>query len=348
MKAIWLGDPVKLAAYRIGLDEVSAALAEANENTAAGFFVENGQEYLIYGLGRVHSPEDIGQTLVALRAGVPVRVADLAEVRIGPAIKRGAGAANGRPAVVLAIQKQPGANTLALTARLDAVLAALQAGLPAGMVIETDLFRQADFIAVAIANVEAALRDGTVLVVLIVVAFLASLSATAITVLAIPLSLVAAVLVLEALGASINTMTLGGMAIAVGALVDDAIIDHEGAARHRRRGRLLLSGPVGLLPPGGPRLRLADAPLSHLRTPLRGHRPYRPAREAPGLPGDRGPGGVSPDRAGQPPAVTLFSRADGWTPQRLGAADMLCLTSVDFQIPVAALYEGVDLTPERP
>jgi CzcA family heavy metal efflux pump len=229
-----LVDPVKLADYRVGLDQVSAALTETNENTSAGFLVENDQEYLIYGLGRVHSPDDIAGTVVDLRDGVPVRIADLAEVRIGPAIARGTAAANGYPAVVLAIQKQPGANTLALTERLDAALAELQAGLPAGMVIETKLFRQSDFIHLAVANVEAALRDGALLVVIIVFAFLWSLSATAITVLAIPLSLLAAVLVLEALGASINTMTLGGMAIAVGALVDDAIIDVENIARRLR------------------------------------------------------------------------------------------------------------------
>ncbi|MFY9974480.1 MAG: efflux RND transporter permease subunit, partial [Chromatiaceae bacterium] len=229
-----LVDPVRLADYRVGLDQVSRALGETNENTSAGFLVENDQEYLIYGLGRVHTPEDIAGTVVDLRDGVPVRVADLAEVRIGPAISRGAASAKGYPAVVLAIHKQPGANTLDLTRRLDGVLAKLQAGLPPGMVLETRLFRQADFIELAVTNVETALRDGAILVVILVFAFLASVSATAITVLAIPLSLLAAVLVLEALGASINTMTLGGMAIAVGALVDDAIINVENIARRLR------------------------------------------------------------------------------------------------------------------
>lgn len=229
-----LVDPVKLANYRVGLDQVARAIGETNENTSAGFLVQNDQEYLIYGLGRVHDPEDIAQTVVDLRDGVPVRIQDLAEVRIGPAIARGTASAMGHPAVVLAIQKQPGANTLELTERLDTVLADLQAGLPGGMVLETRLFRQADFIEHAVANVEAALRDGAMLVVIVVVAFLGSLAATAITVLAIPLSLLAAVLVLEFFGASINTMTLGGMAIAVGALVDDAIIDVENIARRLR------------------------------------------------------------------------------------------------------------------
>jgi CzcA family heavy metal efflux pump len=173
-------------------------------------------------------------TLVEMRNGVPVHIADLADVRIGPAIKRGEASANGHPAVVLAIQKQPGTNTLALTERLDAVFAELRRELPAGMLIETGLFRQADFIQVAVSNVEKALRDGAILVVIVVLVFLSSVSATLITLLAIPLSLIAAVLVLEAMDASINTMTLGGMAIAVGALVDDAIIGVENIARRLR------------------------------------------------------------------------------------------------------------------
>ncbi len=229
-----LVDPVKLANYRLSLDQVSTALRETNENASAGFLVENGQESLIQGLGRVHSPADIAATLVDLREGVPVRIGDLAEVRIGPAITRGAGAANGQPAVVLAIQKQPDANTLALTESLDEVLADLQASLPAGLRIEPGLFRQADFIQAAVDNVAAALRDGALMVVLVVLAFLGSATATGITLVAIPLSLLAAVLVLDAWGASINTMTLGGMAIAVGALVDDAIIDVENIARRLR------------------------------------------------------------------------------------------------------------------
>jgi CzcA family heavy metal efflux pump len=229
-----LVDPAKLAAYRVSLDAVKEALAAANQNISAGFMIDNGQEHLIYGLGRVHSPEEIGLTLVDTRDGVPVHIADLADVRIGPAIKRGEASANGHPAVVMAIQKQPDANTLALTERLDQALEDMQRALPDGMIIETDLFRQADFIQMAVSNVESALRDGAILVVIVVFAFLLSPSATLITVLAIPLSLITAVVVLDAMGTSINTMTLGGMAIAVGALVDDAIIDVENIARRLR------------------------------------------------------------------------------------------------------------------
>src|SRR5207253_9907214 len=132
------------------------------------------------------------------------------------------------------VQKQPGANTIELTARLDRELDALQRELPRGITIDRRIFRQADFIEVAVNNVIRALRDGGLLVVVIVVLFLANLRAAAITLSAIPLSLAAAVLVLRAFGATINTMTLGGMAIAIGALVDDAIIDVENVVRRLR------------------------------------------------------------------------------------------------------------------
>ncbi len=226
--------PERLAAYRVGLDEVTRALRTTNQNSSAGFYTEGGQEYLIQGLGRVHSPADIGNTLVAMRGGEPVLVRHLAEVKIGPAPMRGTAAYNGQSAIVLGIQKQPGANTLELTERLDSVLANIQASLPAGMEIESHLFRQADFISVSIDNLLAALLDGAILVVAIVFIFLASGRATAITLVALPLSLLAAVLVLKAMGATINTMTLGGLAIALGALVDDAIIVVENIVRRMR------------------------------------------------------------------------------------------------------------------
>ena len=226
--------PDRLSAYALGVNEVVHALRETNENTSAGFYVDGGEEYLIHGVGRVHRPEDIAETVVAMRDGEPVLVRQLADVRIGPALKRGEGSHDARPAVVIGIQKQPGANTLELTGRLDGVLDEIQATLPEGMTINRHIFRQADFIAVAVHNVVAALRDGAVLVVAIVFAFLVSVPATGITVLAIPLSLVTAIVTLQALGATLNTMTLGGMAIAVGALVDDAIIDVENVVRRLR------------------------------------------------------------------------------------------------------------------
>src|SRR5262249_500429 len=139
-----------------------------------------------------------------------------------------------RYAVILGIQKQPGANTLALTKLLDTTLDEIEKTLPTGMSINRNLFRQATFIETAVSNVEQALRDGGILVVLVVLVFLANLRASVITLLAIPISLVTAILALKGLGATINTMTLGGMAIAIGELVDDAIIDVENVFRRLR------------------------------------------------------------------------------------------------------------------
>jgi CzcA family heavy metal efflux pump len=182
----------------------------------------------------VRNPEEIADSVVALRGARSVLVKDVADVREGGALKRGEGSRSGKPAVIVGVQKQPGANTIELTARLDRELDTLQRELPPGMTIDRKIFRQADFIEVAVDNVVKALRDGGLLVVVIVVLFLANLRAAAITLTAMPLSLAAAILVLRAFGASINTMTLGGMAIAIGALVDDAIIDVENVVRRLR------------------------------------------------------------------------------------------------------------------
>jgi CzcA family heavy metal efflux pump len=226
--------PDRLAAYGITVDEVLRAVRANNENAPAGFQLEGGQESLIQGIGRVRRVEDIGEIAVARRAGVPVLVRDLGTVAIGPGIVRGTGAHNGKPAVVLAIQKQPGANTLELTRRLDAAFAAIQAALPQGMKLETRIFRQADFIDRAVDNLLFALRDGAVLVIAIVFAFLLSGRATLVTLAALPLSLAAAIVVLSAGGATLNTMTLGGLAISLGVLVDDAIIVVENIVRRLR------------------------------------------------------------------------------------------------------------------
>ncbi|MDP3583970.1 MAG: efflux RND transporter permease subunit [Thiobacillus sp.] len=227
-------NPERMAAYGLTVDEVARALRDANQNTSAGFMVEGGQEYLIQGLGRIEVLNDIAETVVARRNGQAVLVRHVAEVDIGTAPTRGTGSHNGKPAVVLGIQKQPGANTLDLTDRLDATLEEIQSGLPKGMKIERHIFRQADFIRVSINNLNKALIEGAILVVIIVFAFLLSARATAISLVAIPLSLVAAILTMKALGATINTMTLGGMAIALGALVDDAIIVVENIVRRVR------------------------------------------------------------------------------------------------------------------
>lgn len=227
-------NPAALQSHNVTLNQVVRALEASNENVSAGIINERGAEWLVTGVGRIRSLEDIGATVVAAPRGVPTLVRDLGEVTVGEAQKRGEGSAMGRPAVILGIQKQPGANTLELTQRLDAVLADISAKLPAGMKLKTDIFRQADFISVSVRNVQTALLEGIVLVTLIVLLFLANFRATLITLTAIPLSLVTAVLALKWFGASINTMTLGGMAIAIGALVDDAVIDVENVFRRLR------------------------------------------------------------------------------------------------------------------
>ncbi|HYG14067.1 MAG TPA: efflux RND transporter permease subunit, partial [Methylophilaceae bacterium] len=230
-------EPERLAAYGISINQVLEALRQSNENASAGFYHESGREYLIQGLGRIQRLEDIGDTLVATKDGQPILVRHLGTVHIGNGIVRGAGSHKGRPAVIFAIQKQPAVNTLELTKRLDQTFVNLQASLPAGMKIETHVFRQSDFIERSIDNLLSALRDGAILVVAIVFLFLLSIRATAITLVALPLSLLTAVLVMQWLGATINTMTLGGLAIALGALVDDAIIVVENIVRRLRQNR---------------------------------------------------------------------------------------------------------------
>jgi CzcA family heavy metal efflux pump len=233
-----LVSPDLLEAYRITLGQIEHALREANRNTSAGFRVSGGQEYLILGIGRPESLDEIGETVVSARDGRPILVRDLGQVTIGPALRRGEGSHDGEPAVVIGIQKQPGANTLDLTRRLDGVLDEIQASLPEGMVVRRNIFRQSDFIETAIENLTRALRDGGILVVLIVFLFLANFRAASITLVAMPLSLLAAVLAMKLTGSTINSMTLGGMAIAVGAIVDDAIIDVENVFRRLRENAL--------------------------------------------------------------------------------------------------------------
>ena len=227
--------PERLAAYGLTVDEVVKAVTGANKNAAAGFYAENGQEYLIQGIGRVRRVEDVAEAVIAVKNGQPVLVRHVADVALGAAVARGVGSTSGKPAVVLGIQRQPSANTLELTRMLDATIADIQKSLPAGMKIESRLFRQADFIEVSIKNLLGALRDGAILVVAIVFAFLLSVRSTAITLVALPLSIVATILAMKALGATINTMTLGGIAIALGALVDDAIIVVENIVRRLRQ-----------------------------------------------------------------------------------------------------------------
>ena len=231
-------DPARMSARGVGVNEVIAAMRAASATRSAGVVVQNGQELLVEGVGRAASAEEFGEVVVGEQGGVPVLARDVGDIRIGEGLKRGTGAFNGRPAVIFAIQKQPNANTLELTRSLDAVFADLQRTLPRGMVLETRVFRQADFIQRAVDNVSRALIEGLVLVSLVVLVFLASWRATLVTLAAIPVSVVAALIAVNAVGGTINTMTLGGIAIALGVLVDDAIIVVENIVRRLRLERL--------------------------------------------------------------------------------------------------------------
>ncbi|HVF38753.1 MAG TPA: efflux RND transporter permease subunit, partial [Gemmatimonadaceae bacterium] len=226
-----LADPARMMSAGVTLAEILRAAEGSNQNASGGVYMAQGQEYVIRGLGRVQSPDDIAKTVVAVKAGVPVLLGQVADVRVGSAPKYGDASVNAKPAVVLAVQKQPGANTLELTRRMERELNEMQQTLPKGMQIHSQLFRQADFISVAIENVIAALRDGAVFVIIVLFLFLWNVRATAISIVAIPLSLVVAIFAMKLVGITINTMTLGGMAIAIGALVDDAIIDVENVFR---------------------------------------------------------------------------------------------------------------------
>jgi CzcA family heavy metal efflux pump len=234
-------EPDRLLAFGIGTDDVLRALEGVSDASAGGFHVSGGQEYLIRGAGRVASLEALRDVVVSESAGAPVLVRNIAEVRLGEEIRRGEAAVGGERAVVLKIQKQPEIGTLELTDRIDEALDELTPRLPAGMALYRKGFRQADFIRVAIDNVTTVLAHAAILVVIVLAMFLVSWRTTLISIVALPLSLLAGVLVLHAFGASINTMTLGGLAIAIGELVDDAIIDVENVHRRLRENGLLPS-----------------------------------------------------------------------------------------------------------
>ena len=227
-------NPQRLAQVGVSLDQVAASLNDATRDPAAGFHIDQGQEYLVRGLGRARDTEDLASAVIESRGGIPITVGSIANVHAGPEPKRGTASYRTQPAVILSVQKQPGANTLALTREIDEAVERLGRTLPAGVKIEKENFRQADFIEVAIHNVTAALRDGAILVVAILFLFLGSVRTTLIMALAIPLSLVGGILALSIFGVTINTMTLGGLTIAIGVLVDDAIIGIENVVRRLR------------------------------------------------------------------------------------------------------------------
>jgi len=224
-------DPQRMAALGITLDQVEAALLGYAANTSGGFKELNGREYLIRHLGRSERLEDLQNLALTARDGRAIRLHQVAEVGFAPAIRRGDAGFGGRPAVILGVQKQPGADTVALTRSIEAALADMRGALPAGMEAPRVTFRQADFIESSIGNLQGKLVAASVLVAVVLFLFLGNFRSTLISLTAIPLSILVTVLVFRYFGLSINTMTLGGIAIAIGELVDDAVVGVENVLR---------------------------------------------------------------------------------------------------------------------
>lgn len=232
--------PEQLLRYGLTLADVEQATAAAHAPVGSGYLADvAGRELPLRPDTRVRDADDIRATVVGEWKGSPVCLSHIAEVGVSGAPRRGTGSAGGQPAVILTVQRNPNANTLDLTGRIDAVLDAFEQTLPEGVVLERAIFRQADFIGVAIDNVVSALRDAAIFVLIILFLFLLNVRTTVITLTALPLSLGAALLALEAFGATVNVMTLGGIAVAVGSLVDDAIVDVENVFRRLRQNAVL-------------------------------------------------------------------------------------------------------------
>ena len=228
----------KLLKKGISVDALADALSQISQNTTGGFIQKGGKEFLIRPMARAIGLEDLKQTPIGYHFGKPVLLEDVAQIRLGAKEKRGQASINAEPAVVLTIQKQPDADTILLTQQIDKALGGLQKSLPSKVRLETDLFRQSNFINAAISNVLEALRDGSLMVAIILFIFLLNIRTTVITLIAIPMSFAITFIMFHLLGLSINTMTLGGLAIAIGELVDDAIIDVENVFKRLRQNKL--------------------------------------------------------------------------------------------------------------
>jgi CzcA family heavy metal efflux pump len=230
-------DTARLAQFGVSLTQVEQALKGYAGNAGGGFIDLNSREYLIRHIGRSNRAEDLGGVAVAWKDGRAILMEQVATVSFAAGLKRGDAGYNGMPAVVVSVQKQPDADTVKLTTQIEAALAELQQGLPPGLAAPRVLFRQADFIRASIGNVAEALRDGAIMVAIVLFAFLLSVRTTVISLVAIPLSLAVTALVFQWLGQSINVMTLGGLAIAIGELVDDAVVDVENILRRLKQNR---------------------------------------------------------------------------------------------------------------
>ena len=234
-----LADVVKMDMYGVTMDELESAVASMSVNTGAGIVRDYGNEYNLRGMGRTNSIEELGRTLVKMNGDAAVRVADVADVVVAGAVRQGYASLSGKPSVILSISKQPNINTLNVTQNIEHNLKAVAKSLPADVTIDTGIFRQADYIQSSVNNVGSSLIEGAVCVILVLFLFLTSFRTTVISVVAIPLSLLGTMIVLYMLDMDINTMTLGGMCIAIGSLVDDAIIDVENVYKRLRQNHML-------------------------------------------------------------------------------------------------------------
>ena len=225
-----LAIPEKMASYNVSLEDIIEASKKSQTNTAGGFLEGDNQEALIRNIGRTTSLEEISQTVVVTKNQTPILLKDVASVQFGKQVMRGDAGVNGTPAVIVSVQKQPGMDTISLTKQVEKALEELRGSLPSDIKI-IPLFKQANFITSAITNVEDAIRDGAIMVVIILFLFLLNFRTTLITLTAIPLSFVITILYFKYAGISINTMTLGGLAVAIGMVVDDAIVDVENVFR---------------------------------------------------------------------------------------------------------------------
>jgi HME family heavy-metal exporter len=224
--------PEKMRQFNVSINDIDNALQLTNINTTGGFVDDKkGTEVLVRNIARANTLEDLSNTVVTDKGNAPVLLKQVAELKFGGPIKRGDGSLNGKPAVILSIEKQPGANTLTLTAEIIKAIEDIQKSIPKDVKINTDVFQQKNFIENSLTNVEHALRDGFILIVIILFLFLLNFRTTIITLTAIPLSLIITAIVFKMFDISINTLTLGGLAIAIGELVDDAIVDVENVFR---------------------------------------------------------------------------------------------------------------------
>ncbi|KWW30617.1 MAG: AcrB/AcrD/AcrF family cation efflux system protein [bacterium P3] len=234
-----LADPVRMHAYGVTLHDLEQVAATFGANAPAGMVRDYGNEYTLCGVIRTSDIDAMGQSLVKMCDGRPVSLSDVADIVVGHEVRIGTASSNANPSVILSVSKQPDVNTLHVTRQIDSNLAAVRQSLPSDVHMDTHVFRQADFIAASVGNVSRALIEGALFVVLILLLFLGSFRSTVISLIAIPLSLLGTVLCLYLLDMEINTMTLGGMCIAIGSLVDDAIIDVENVYKHLRRNHQL-------------------------------------------------------------------------------------------------------------